>query len=342
MIQVTPIRQRQLDYMGLTDTHLQLLASHHDVFAKVVDEVVDYFYDHIERYPELQQLIQRNHSSINRLKQTQRDYWLSLAAGQLDDEFIETRLRIGRIHSQIGLKLDYYLGSYMTYTDIAARVLSRELPNEWIAVLNALTKMFNLDSQLVLEAYGEREQSQIRQMNEQKEHMLAAITEVVSRISSMIARLNENARSISDSASHIATTQENSLQEMNQLGQEVKQIGKVGSVMRELSDQTHLLGLNASIEAAHAGEYGRGFSIVAQEVRKLAGSSHHALQDITATLDVILRKLDQVEGDFKQNVELSHQQAQSSEELAIFARTIEEVARELSSLQEREDIMQQA
>ncbi len=342
MINVSATRLRQLEYMGLTDKELDLLCKHRELFASVVDEVVDYFYNHIERYPDLQQVIQRNQSSVHRLKQTQRDYWLSLAAGKIDDEFIETRLKIGRIHSQIGLNLDYYLGTYMTYTDISARVLSRELPNEWFDVLNALTKMFNLDSQLVLEAYGEREQSQIRKMGEQKEHMLAAITEVVNRISDMIARLNANARAISDSASHIASTQENSLQEMNMLGNEVKQIGKVGSFMRELSDQTHLLGLNASIEAAHAGEYGRGFSIVAQEVRKLAGSSHHALQDITATLDVILRKLDQVEGDFKQNVELSHQQAQSSEELAVFARTIEEVARELSALQEREDMIQQA
>ncbi len=334
MINVSKERRRQLEYMGLTEANLQLLASHRAVFERVVDEVVDYFYNHIERYPDLQQVIERSQSSVHRLKQTQRDYWLSLAGGNMDDAFIETRLKIGRIHSQIGLKLDYYLGTYMTYTDIAARVLSRELPDDWMNVLNALTKMFNLDSQLVLEAYGEREQSQIRQMDEQKQHMLAAITEVVNRISSMIARLNENARAISDSASYIASTQESSLQQMNQLGSEVKQIGKVGSVMRELSDQTHLLGLNASIEAAHAGEYGRGFHIVAQEVRKLAGSSQHALQDITSTLDVILRKLDGVEQDFKQNVQLSYEQAQSSEELAIFARTIEEVARELSALQD--------
>lgn len=333
MINVSAARQRQLEYIGLTEKEIGLLASHRVVFEKVVDEVVEYFYNHIERYPDLQRVIQKNGSSVHRLKQTQRDYWLSLAGGLIDEAFIETRLKVGRIHSQIGLNLDYYLGTYMVYTDIAARVLGRELPNDWMPVLNALTKMFNLDSQLVLEAYGEREQHHIREMGAQKEHMLTAVTEAVNRMSSMIVKLNDNAREISQSAGHIASTQEASLQEMNQLGNEVKQIGSVGSLMREISDQTHLLGLNASIEAAHAGEYGRGFNIVAQEVRKLAGSSQNALHDISATLKVIMNKLGQVEADFQRNVELSHQQARSSEELAAFARTIEEVARELEQLQ---------
>jgi len=336
MIEVSSPRRRQLEYIRLTDKDVQLLASYRAIFEKVVDEVVDYFYDHIDKYPDLKRVIQSNGSSVHRLKQTQRDYWLSLAGGVINEEFIEHRLKIGKIHSRIGLNLDYYLGTYMTYTDIATRVLERELPDQWMPVLNALTRMFNLDSQLVLEAYGEREQEQIQEMADQKQHMLTSVTEVVDRMSSMIVRLNENARDISDSAGHIAASQELSLQEMNSLGHEVKQISTVGSIMRELSDQTHLLGLNASIEAAHAGEYGRGFSIVAQEVRKLAGSSQNALKDINGTLQVIMSRLNQVEESFKHNVELSRQQAGSSQELATFAQMIEQVARELEELQQAE------
>ncbi len=336
MIQVSKQRQQQLQYIGLTEADLQLLHHHYDLFAKVVDEVVDHFYNHIEQYPALHEIIKQAGSTIDRLKQTQRDYWISLAAGTVDEEFIEQRLKIGRIHSRIGLNSDYYLGTYMTYTDIATVVLEREIPDQWIKVLHALTKMFNLDSQLVLEAYGEREQHRIQNMVNQKEHMLTAVTEAVNRISEMIVKLNDNARVISESADQMAHSQESSLQQMDELGYEVKEISKVGTVMREISEQTHLLGLNASIEAAHAGEYGRGFSIVAQEVRKLAGSSQNALQDISLTLKVIMSKLDQVQSEFGKNVEWSRHQAGRSQELAAFADMIQQVASELEQLQHTE------
>lgn len=333
MINVSPQRQQQLQYIRLKETDLQLLKENYDLFVHVVDEVVDHFYDHIEQYPALQHIIQQAGSNIDRLKKTQREYWISLAAGTVDEEFIEKRLKIGRIHSQIGLHSDYYLGAYMTYTDIAAIILERELPDQWMKVLHALSKMFNLDSQLVLEAYGEREQYRIQEMADQKEHMLTAVTEAVNQMSEMIVKLNENARVISESADHMVTSQESSLQQMDELGNEVKEISKVGTVMRELSEQTHLLGLNASIEAAHAGEYGRGFNIVAQEVRKLAGSSQTALQDISATVKGIMAKLDQVEDEFGKNVEWSRHQAGRSQELAAFANMIQQVAYELEQLQ---------
>ncbi|WP_285848675.1 methyl-accepting chemotaxis protein [Paenibacillus sp. MER TA 81-3] len=55
-----------------------------------------------------------------------------------------------------------------------------------------------------------------------------------------------------------------------ELNKEVSDIHNMGNVMRGISEQSHLLDLNAAIEAAKAGEHGRGFSIVADEVRKLA------------------------------------------------------------------------
>ncbi|MGE8203733.1 methyl-accepting chemotaxis protein [Heyndrickxia sp. NPDC080065] len=169
------------------------------------------------------------------------------------------------------------------------------------------------------------------------------LSESMSILSDKIKHVNENGYNISQTSKNVISltdhgnlamkasiekinlidqTVKNSVMKVKVLDEHTKNISKLIHVIKEISDQTNLLALNAAIEAARAGEHGKGFAVVADEVKKLAEQVHESISSITAIVTNIQQETQSVTDSLMNSYE---QVEQGTKQINLTGKTFKEI-----------------
>ena len=161
---------------------------------------------------------------------------------------------------------------------------------------------------------------------------------VLKQSQDLAASLQQISGAIQETSSEIQTVagvNENILQEIKNAKENVKGTNDILKIVQNISKQTNLLGLNASIEAARAGDSGRGFSVVAKEVRKLSSTSNDSIKNINEVLKKIENSVINISNKVNESNTAFNAQAAAVEEITASINKLASTAQILEELSEK-------
>lgn len=161
------------------------------------------------------------------------------------------------------------------------------------------------------------------------------LNSMAEKMASSIGQIMNYATNLSAAAEELASTVQNINSNTQQMLKDVNNTDGILQLINDVSSQTHLLGLNAAIEAARAGDQGRGFNVVAEEIRKLASRTNTSVKDIKEIIAVIKSHIEALAVQISEIAAVTEEQAATSMSVMNSIQDIEGVADALKDLASR-------
>jgi len=192
-----------LSYLDYGPSERALLAELAPLLEKSADTLVSAFYRHLLSYPATRHLL-RDPGVKERLLGLQRQYLLSLAGPDVDEDYVAHRRRVGEVHERIGLEPRWYLGAYALYlsmlTPLVGDHFSSEPPRGERALV-ALQKLLMLDASLVMETYIGRRERELEYLNRELSRSGRELAHDLEAQGAKLRQTTERARSAEQLAS---------------------------------------------------------------------------------------------------------------------------------------------
>ncbi|WP_088227626.1 methyl-accepting chemotaxis protein [Desulfosporosinus sp. FKB] len=158
------------------------------------------------------------------------------------------------------------------------------------------------------------------------------LREMSSNLESSLTGIAAAIEELSASATQIHSNEEDLNSHIKEIIDISEKINEVSDFIKEIADETKMLGLNAAIEAARAGDAGRGFGVVAEEIRKLSAQSKSTVPKIKQLTETIKTKVEEASQKSNQSLDASQGQAAASEEITASIEEITSMSTELSNI----------
>ncbi|WP_430739214.1 methyl-accepting chemotaxis protein [Sulfurimonas hydrogeniphila] len=156
------------------------------------------------------------------------------------------------------------------------------------------------------------------------EESTVTVTEDLQTTSNFLEEFISKLSTVVESIEEGSSQQQELVQKVSELTEQAKNIKDVLEIISDIADQTNLLALNAAIEAARAGEHGRGFAVVADEVRKLAERTQKSLSEISANVNLITQNVVEIAEETQHTSQSMDQIAESAQELIVASNDTKE------------------